>query len=71
MDHARATMKTGLLLRWSLAVAAVLALGGCFERHEPNNPFIGPFGSSTSEPFAMAPTAVPGAEPVLAARQER
>ena len=68
MDDVRTTMRVGRLLSWSLAAAVVLAVGGCAERHEPGNPFIGPYGSATSEPFAVAP-AVPGTAPVLAVRQ--
>jgi hypothetical protein len=36
---------------WLLAAAAVLALGGCGERRDSHNPFIGPYGSSQAESF--------------------
>lgn len=55
MDDVRPGVRVGRLLRWSLAGAALLALGGCLERHEPANPFIGPYGSAEAEPFALAP----------------
>jgi hypothetical protein len=39
-------------LGWCLLAAAVaLALGGCMERRDPHNPFIGPYGSSQAESF--------------------
>ncbi len=36
---------------WLLAAAAVLALGGCMERRDSHNPFVGPYGSSQAESF--------------------
>ena len=36
---------------WLLAAATVLALGGCMERREASNPFIGPYGASQAESF--------------------
>ena len=36
---------------WLLAAAVGLALGGCMERREANNPFVGPYGSSQAESF--------------------
>ena len=36
---------------WLLAAAAVVALGGCMERRDAHNPFVGPYGSSQAEPF--------------------
>lgn len=43
---------------WALLAAAGAALGGCFERHEPSNPFIGPSGGSSEAPFGANPAAV-------------
>jgi hypothetical protein len=42
---------------WLLLGIAAVALGGCFERHEPSNPFIGPFGSSEEGSFGALPAA--------------
>lgn len=36
---------------WLLAVAAALTLGGCMERRDSHNPFIGPYGAAQAEPF--------------------
>ena len=36
---------------WLLAAAVVLTLGGCMQRRDPHNPFIGPYGSSQAESF--------------------
>jgi hypothetical protein len=71
MDDARTTRRSSRLLCWSLAGAAAFALGGCLERHEPANPFIGPFGASDSEPFAAVPGAPAGDGGPLAVRQAR
>jgi hypothetical protein len=50
-----------------LGIAAV-ALGGCFERHAPDNPFIGPFGSSEEGSFAALPAGDAGQDQASAAR---
>jgi hypothetical protein len=46
---------------WLLLGIAAVALGGCMERHEPANPFIGPFGSATEGSFGALPAA-PGSQ---------
>jgi hypothetical protein len=53
---------------WLLLGIAVVALDGCFERHEPANPFIGPFGASEESSFAARPPAAPGQDQARAAR---
>lgn len=51
-DAPQALYRTSTRLGWwLLAAAAVLALGGCMERRDPHNPFIGPYGSSQAESF--------------------
>jgi hypothetical protein len=42
---------------WLLLGIAAMALDGCFERHEPSNPFIGPFGSAEEGSFGALPAA--------------
>jgi hypothetical protein len=60
-------------MSWLLVACSALVLSGCFERHEPANPFIGPNGSSEEGPFGMRSPAsqtrramVPEAAPALA-----
>jgi len=53
---------------WLLLGMAAVALGGCFERHEPANPFIGPFGTAEEGSFSALPAAVPSADQAGALR---
>ncbi len=53
---------------WLLLGCAAAGLGGCFERHEPANPFIGPFGSAEEGSFGALPAAYPAFEAALAQR---
>ncbi len=53
---------------WVLLAMAACALGGCWDRHEPSNPFIGPYGSADEGSFGALAPAQP-AEARLAARE--
>jgi hypothetical protein len=52
---------------WLLLGIAAVALDGCFERHEPANPFIGPFGDAEEGSFGALPAAPGSQDPASAA----
>jgi hypothetical protein len=55
---------------WLLLGFAAVALAGCFERHDPGNPFIGPFGDATEGSFGALPAAATGQDLARAPRPD-
>jgi|GEM_PF-4737083 hypothetical protein len=53
---------------WILFALSIVLLSGCFERHEPANPFIGPYGDAEEAPFSLLVPQHPAADGLVASR---